>query len=808
MRFLKPGLTENQVTAHIMQYLYAIPGVEDVEDVIVSSGPNTWPNWRNFSDRIIKPGEIVFMDLAALTWNGYKSCYYRTYCVGKQPTQEMKDYYATALTWLYDSIHAVRPGATTRDIALKWPSAQEAWGYAEEDQAAANLWGHGLGLAQYDQPVISRIWSLDHPLEIRTGRHPGVRLPVVMGHEATGVVEAVGEGVERVRPGQPVLLNPIIECGSCGTCVRGHGNLCANAGLFGREMDGSLAEHIVLPEAYLYPLPAHLPLAAATLIETLATVRHAQQRARIASGDSVVVLGQGVAGLLHTQLAKLSGARPVIAVSRSAWKLELARRRNADRIVNSTREDAVAAVRDATAGRGADVVVDAAGDPALIAPAIEMLAPGGRLLLYGISHRPVDGFTTFPLYYKELTVYGSRARSRPPPAARGGGGGGPRRERRPGQRGARGAQARARGQAGVSSRAARGGGRRYARRRSCADDRDSGTSPRRALLRPSGRRAERLLRRAVRYVPRQREPRGPGHRGTGLLGVPLVRACAQVHAIPRCGSSAHGHGSPRPADGRSPRRGRRPQPHGRRRRGGDRDVGPRLGAGPGRGRARLLGAGARRIAGKHRARAEGSASRHDPRGRCSPRGGRPGAGPRSVPLPGRGGDARKARITNRVAHRRARRGRVGEGLERVPDSSGAAAPRRAAADARRRMAPASGPQGPAGGGRLGNGPGVCRDPRARSGARAGRRCPRHPGRRAGADRGPAARRRRRRGARGQHVPPRRPRAGARDSGGARRRRCDPADSRGGGGRGRRRDGRGALGPLTTRARARPSAPAS
>jgi Xaa-Pro dipeptidase len=169
MRYLRPGLTENQVTAHIMEYLYSVPGMEDVEDVIVSSGPNTWPNWRNFSDRIIKPGEIVFMDLAALTWNGYKSCYYRTYCVGKEPTQEMKDYYALALKWLYDSIHAVRVGATTRDIALKWPSAKEAWGYEEEDQAAANLWGHGLGLAQYDQPVISRIWSLDHPLEIRSG---------------------------------------------------------------------------------------------------------------------------------------------------------------------------------------------------------------------------------------------------------------------------------------------------------------------------------------------------------------------------------------------------------------------------------------------------------------------------------------------------------------------------------------------------------------------------------------------------------------------------------------------------------------
>ena len=119
MKFLRPGITENQVTAHLMEYLYNIPGMEDVEDVIVSSGPNTWPNWRNFSDRIIQPGDIVFMDLAALTWNGYKSCYYRTYCVGKEPTEEQKETYATALKWLYDSIDAVKAGATTRDIALE-----------------------------------------------------------------------------------------------------------------------------------------------------------------------------------------------------------------------------------------------------------------------------------------------------------------------------------------------------------------------------------------------------------------------------------------------------------------------------------------------------------------------------------------------------------------------------------------------------------------------------------------------------------------------------------------------------------------
>ena len=119
MKFLKPGVTENQVTAHIMKFLYSIPGMEDVEDVIVSSGPNTWPNWRNFSDRIIQPGDIVFMDLAALTWNGYKSCYYRTYCVGKEPSQEQKDIYATALEWLYDSINAVKAGTTTQRDRLE-----------------------------------------------------------------------------------------------------------------------------------------------------------------------------------------------------------------------------------------------------------------------------------------------------------------------------------------------------------------------------------------------------------------------------------------------------------------------------------------------------------------------------------------------------------------------------------------------------------------------------------------------------------------------------------------------------------------
>ena len=167
--FLTAGMQEHQITAFAMEFLYNIPGIEDVEDIIVSSGPNSWPNWRHFSDRIIQPGDLVIIDMAAVTWNGYKSCMYRTYCVGKKPTDEQRRYYDLAYRWLYDAIDKVRPGATTKEIAEVWPSAKETWGYEEEDQAAANLWGHGLGLAQYDTPVVSRIYSLDHPVVIEPG---------------------------------------------------------------------------------------------------------------------------------------------------------------------------------------------------------------------------------------------------------------------------------------------------------------------------------------------------------------------------------------------------------------------------------------------------------------------------------------------------------------------------------------------------------------------------------------------------------------------------------------------------------------
>ena len=246
-------------------------------------------------------------------------------------------------------------------------------------------------------------------LEIYAGRHPGVRYPVVMGHEATGVVEAVGAEVEGLKAGQHVLINPIIACGHCDSCRRGAANLCRNAGLFGREIDGSLSQTVRLASRYLHPLPPGLPLAEATLIETLATVRHAQQRLALAAGESVVVLGQGTTGLLHTRLAVLSGANPVIAVSRSRWKLDLATRMGAHHALDAGAKDAVPEVMRITGGVGADVAIDTVGGEETVIAGIDVLRPGGRFSAFAVSHACVPSFTTFPLYYKEITLIGSRA---------------------------------------------------------------------------------------------------------------------------------------------------------------------------------------------------------------------------------------------------------------------------------------------------------------------------------------------------------------------------------------------------------------
>ena len=244
-------------------------------------------------------------------------------------------------------------------------------------------------------------------LDIYTGGPKNLRYPIVLGHESTGTIESAG--APGLAPGQAVLINPVITCGHCDCCARGHEHLCRNAGLFGREIEGSLGEYVRIHQRYLYPLPGGMRLDDATLIETLATVRHAQARAHLEQGESVVVFGQGATGLLHTQLAAATGCKPVIAVSRSRWKLDRAIAMGAHDAVAANVEDATAEVLRLTGGMGADVVIDTAGGAATLKAGIDMLRPGGRFCSFTLSHAPIAGVSAFPLYYKEVSIIGSRA---------------------------------------------------------------------------------------------------------------------------------------------------------------------------------------------------------------------------------------------------------------------------------------------------------------------------------------------------------------------------------------------------------------
>jgi Xaa-Pro dipeptidase len=165
--FIKPGVRENEVVGKIYGWLIA-NGVDRISGVNCVSGPRSNPHPHDYSDRMIRPGDLVFIDIMS-HYLGYATCYYRTFAVTKS-TQRQRDVYKKAYDWLQDSIDVVKPGVTTADIASVWPTAQEL-GYKDESEAFALALGHGIGLSHHEKPWISRAYSLDHPIEVQPGMH-------------------------------------------------------------------------------------------------------------------------------------------------------------------------------------------------------------------------------------------------------------------------------------------------------------------------------------------------------------------------------------------------------------------------------------------------------------------------------------------------------------------------------------------------------------------------------------------------------------------------------------------------------------
>jgi L-iditol 2-dehydrogenase len=239
-------------------------------------------------------------------------------------------------------------------------------------------------------------------LSIHSGRIP-VDYPRVLGHEIVGRVAGGGSDDAGAR----VLVDPGIACGNCLQCREGRTNICIAGWLIGRDRDGGLRDRMTVPVSNLHELPEDLDPTTAPMLQVLATCVHAQRRARVSPGQGVVVLGLGVTGLLHLQLAKLAGAAPLIGVTRSAPKLALALELGADFTITADGSE-VSAFASAVPG-GADLVIECVGTVDAFARAIEMVRIGGRILAYGTMTETSGEVPFYELYHKEISIFGARS---------------------------------------------------------------------------------------------------------------------------------------------------------------------------------------------------------------------------------------------------------------------------------------------------------------------------------------------------------------------------------------------------------------
>jgi Xaa-Pro aminopeptidase len=165
---MKPGVKECELMGIGLKACWEM-GVDFAEGH-VKSGPRGWPNYRGplASDRIIQPGDILFSDLYNCTFAGYNTCYYRCFIVGREPNAREKEWYKKCHAYLYDALEEVKPGKTTADAAKRFPPAS-TWGYKSEEATIMSQFGHGIGLDNYEQPLVARAFSLEDPQPFEKG---------------------------------------------------------------------------------------------------------------------------------------------------------------------------------------------------------------------------------------------------------------------------------------------------------------------------------------------------------------------------------------------------------------------------------------------------------------------------------------------------------------------------------------------------------------------------------------------------------------------------------------------------------------
>jgi 2-desacetyl-2-hydroxyethyl bacteriochlorophyllide A dehydrogenase len=246
-------------------------------------------------------------------------------------------------------------------------------------------------------------------IHIFKGHYSADKLPLIPGHEFSGRVAAVGDAVRGLQLGQSVTADINVGCGQCFYCRKNEILNCPSMVQQGIHVDGGLAEYVRVPARHVVPIPDGTPVELGALTEPVSCIVRAVKRSRLRLGESVLILGAGPIGNLHLQLARQCGAAPIIVSEPNPGRAAWARSSGADLVVEdaSRLRESVLALTD---GRGADLVIESVGIPALYEQAFDLVRPGGRVLAFGLSEPSAQAhYLPFQVVLKELGLQGSVA---------------------------------------------------------------------------------------------------------------------------------------------------------------------------------------------------------------------------------------------------------------------------------------------------------------------------------------------------------------------------------------------------------------
>jgi L-iditol 2-dehydrogenase len=239
--------------------------------------------------------------------------------------------------------------------------------------------------------------------------------PIIMGHEASGVIASIGSAVNGWEPGARVAFDSMIFCGECEACQTGHTNLCPDRRVIGvscpdYRRHGAFAEYVAIPQHLLVPMPEGLSFEEAAFGEPVGVALHAVNLVKPAQGDTAVVVGAGLIGLLVVQALKRAGCSRVLAVDLDEKRLELAKELGAEHGIKASEPDVLAQVRAWAGGDGADIAMEVVGITPTIQLAVRSVRKGGKVGAVG-NLKPIVEFPLQEVVTREITVYGSCASS-------------------------------------------------------------------------------------------------------------------------------------------------------------------------------------------------------------------------------------------------------------------------------------------------------------------------------------------------------------------------------------------------------------